>query len=89
MEDESATDAGANPGVIILAGRVVPDVVQEFGRRAMYDILSLEKAKKIARKYDSIDHFLYGNGHGLIGSLAAVGTNYGETTHLKQLLIEN
>ena len=55
----------------------------------MYDILSLEKAKKIARKYDSIDHFLYGNGHGLIGSLAAVGTNYGETTHLKQLLIEN
>ena len=74
VEDESATDAGANPGVIILASRVVPDVVQEFGRRAMYDILSLEKAKKIARKYDSIDHFLYGNGHGLIGSLAAVGT---------------
>ena len=74
VEKESAIDSGANPGVVILASRTVPDMVQEFGRRAMYDILSLEKAKNIARKYDSIEHFLYGNGQGLIGSLAAVGT---------------
>jgi tRNA(Ile2)-agmatinylcytidine synthase len=74
VEEESAIDTGANPGIVILDSKYVPDVVQEFGRKAMYDILSLEMAEKIARKYNSIDYFTFGNGQGLIGSLAAVGT---------------
>ena len=82
VECESAIGTGANPGVVILESNFVPDVIQEFGRRAMYDILSLEKAKKIARKYDNIKFFAYGNGHGLIGSLAAVGTQlWGDHTY--------
>src|SRR5215813_11011838 len=74
VEDESAIDSGANPSVVILSSDVVPEIVQEFGRRAMYDILSLEKAKKIARKFANIEYFLYGNGQGMIGALAAIGT---------------
>lgn len=74
VENNSALDSGANPGVAILAGKIVPEMIQEFGRRAMYDILSLEKAKKIARKFVNMKYILYGNGQGLIGALAAIGT---------------
>ena len=92
VEDESALDSGANPGVAILAGKVVPEIVQEFGRRAMYDILSLEKAKKIVQKFANMEYFLYGNGQGLIGALAAIGTQlWGDHTFeaIAYRLIEN
>lgn len=92
VEDNSALDSGANPGVAILAGKVVPEIVQEFGRKAMYDILTLEKAKKIVRKFANMESFLYGNGQGLIGALAAIGTQlWGDHTFeaIAYRLIEN
>ena len=39
----------------------------------MFDILSKQKAEKIAKE-NCVRYFTFGNGQGLVGSLAAIGT---------------
>ena len=73
IEKESAIGMGANPGVAFLNGRLVPEALKEFGRFAMFDILSKQKAEKIAKE-NCIRYFTFGNGQGLVGSLAAIGS---------------
>ena len=73
IEEESATGLGANPGVAFFNGGLVPKALKEFGRFAMFDILSKQKAEKIAKE-NRVRHFTFGNGQGLVGSLAAIGS---------------
>jgi tRNA(Ile2)-agmatinylcytidine synthase len=73
IEKESAIGMGANPGVAFLNGGLVPEALKEFGRFAMFDILSKQKAEKIAKE-NCIRYFTFGNGQGLVGSLAAIGS---------------
>jgi len=73
IEEESAIRMGANPGIVFLSGGPVPEALKEFGRSAMFDILSKQKAEKIAKE-NRVRHFTFGNGQGLVGSLAAIGS---------------
>jgi tRNA(Ile2)-agmatinylcytidine synthase len=73
IEEGSAIDGGANPGIMFLNGGLVPEAVKEFGRIAMFDIISKQKAEKIAKE-NCIPYFTFGNGQGLVGSLAAIGS---------------
>jgi len=80
IEEESAIEEGANPGVTFLNGGLIPEALKEFGRIAMFDILSKQKAEKIAKE-NCIPYFTFGNGQGLVGSLAAIGSlEYGDHT---------
>jgi tRNA(Ile2)-agmatinylcytidine synthase len=72
IEDESDFEKGANPAIVFLHGRQIPEEVLEFSDIAMFDVLTRKKAEEIARKYN-IQYFTYGNGQGLVGSLAAIG----------------
>jgi tRNA(Ile2)-agmatinylcytidine synthase len=72
IEKDSAIGSGANPGVAFFKGEQIPQIVKEFSRNAMFDILSRQKAKKIAKEC-SIQYFTFGNGQGLVGSIAAIG----------------
>ena len=63
IEEESATGLGANPGVAFFNGGLVPKALKEFGRFAMFDILSKQKAEKIAKE-NRVRHFTFGNGRG-------------------------
>src|SRR5206468_11532916 len=58
--------------VAFLEGGPVPETLREFGRLAMFDILSKQKAENIAQQ-NCIRYFTFGKGHGLVGSLAAIG----------------
>jgi tRNA(Ile2)-agmatinylcytidine synthase len=72
VEEGSSIDSGANPGLAFYNRDQVPEAIQEFSRTAMYDILSKQKAEALAKKY-GIHYFTFGNGQGLVGSLAAIG----------------
>jgi tRNA(Ile2)-agmatinylcytidine synthase len=64
---------GANPGLVVLEDSKIPESVKHFSYAAMYKVLSLDEASKLAEK-EGISYFKYGNGHGLIGALAAIGS---------------
>jgi tRNA(Ile2)-agmatinylcytidine synthase len=72
IEKHSAIGSGANPGVAFFQGEQIPQIVKEFSRSAMFDILSRQRAEKIAKQCN-IQYFLFGNGQGLVGSIAAIG----------------
>ncbi|HEX7142841.1 MAG TPA: DUF1743 domain-containing protein, partial [Nitrososphaeraceae archaeon] len=72
LEKNSEIDKGANPGLVCLQSKEIPDEIKEFHRLAMFDILSKQKATKLAQKYD-LKYFSFGNGQGLVGAIAAIG----------------
>jgi tRNA(Ile2)-agmatinylcytidine synthase len=72
IEQNSDIGIGANPGLVFFEGRNIPDEIIEFNRIAMFDILSKQKAIKIAEK-NNMKFFCYGNGQGLVGATAAIG----------------
>src|SRR6266498_4377019 len=67
LTESSAVGAGANPGLAVFEGLSVPDEVKEFSMAAMFDVLSRQKAEKIA-KQNGFKYFTLGNGQGLVGS---------------------
>jgi len=72
VQEGSAIGAGANPAVAFFLGERTPDALTTFSASAMSDILSRQKAEKIAKE-NHVQYFMYGNGQGLVGSLAAMG----------------
>ena len=52
LEKNSEIDKGANPGLVCLQRKEIPDEIKEFHRLAMFDILSKQKATKLAQKYN-------------------------------------
>lgn len=72
VEEGSAIGSGANPGVAFLQGDHVPAELQKFSALAMRDVLSRQMAEKAA-KAASVQYYTFGNGQGLVGSLAAIG----------------
>ena len=72
VEDGSDLKNGANPGIIFFSGENIPEEVKEFSNIAMFDLLTRQKAEKIAQKYN-MQYFVRGNGQGLVGSLGAIG----------------
>src|ERR671932_305838 len=73
IELNSETGAGANPSVAFLSGQQVPNGLKELSRIAMFDTISIYDAEKIALQ-NCIDYYTFGNGQGLVGSLAAIGS---------------
>ncbi len=72
ISTDSDISNGANPGFVVHEGTTIPASVKQFSRSAFYNVLSLKEAKKIIEK-ESIQCYECGNGHGIIGALAAVG----------------
>src|SRR6476469_5912590 len=50
LTESSAVGAGANPGLAVFEGLSVPNEVKEFSMAAMFDVLSRQKAEKIAKQ---------------------------------------
>jgi tRNA(Ile2)-agmatinylcytidine synthase len=73
VQDGSEINSGANPAVAFFNGEHVPTALIELSRIAMFDILSKYQAEKIARQ-QNVKHFTFGNGQGLVGSMAAIGS---------------
>lgn len=59
-----------NPGVVILEGDI-PKGVDDLSSQALWRVVPIRLAQRVIEDYN-IPHFSFGNGRGLIGSLAAV-----------------
>jgi tRNA(Ile2)-agmatinylcytidine synthase len=73
LSSESDISNGANPGLSIFEGDLIPFQLRQFSNRAMNDVISVEEAEKLAAKL-SIQIFKYGQGLGIIGAMAAIGS---------------
>lgn len=73
VENNSHVGSGANPGLVFYSGKTIPDDVQEFAANALYDVMSRNKAREIAKKHGMRTYTL-GNGQGIVGALSAIGT---------------
>lgn len=73
IESESDIANGANPGLAIFEADTIPLSLRQFSNRAIYDVLKLEEAEKLASQL-SIKIFKYGEGLGLIGAIASIGS---------------
>ncbi len=76
IHDYSDIKNGANPGLVVLKNSRIPEGVKHFSYAALYKVLSIREASKLAEK-EGISYFRYGNGHGLIGALAASWVSLG------------
>ena len=64
-------DSETNPGFAAIVGKI-PEEISNFSIKALKDVISISKAKNIAKRYCSHHHTI-GNGRGLIGAIAAIG----------------
>jgi tRNA(Ile2)-agmatinylcytidine synthase len=70
---ENLVATGANPGIAIYRGETIPYSIQCFARKALFDVVSRKTAEELAKRHQ-IHYFMDGNGQGLVGSIAAIGT---------------
>lgn len=62
---------GSDPGLCV--AEVVPEPLQEFGRRCQAEIVTQDDARQLAARHDLFLEGLGGTEGGVIGALAAVG----------------
>lgn len=73
VENNSHIGSGANPGLVFYSRKTIPDDVKEFAANALYDVMSRNKAREIAKKH-GMHTYTLGNGQGIVGALSAIGT---------------
>uniref|UniRef100_A0A7C3EX43 tRNA(Ile2) 2-agmatinylcytidine synthetase TiaS n=1 Tax=Candidatus Methanomethylicus mesodigestus TaxID=1867258 RepID=A0A7C3EX43_9CREN len=69
-------DEKNQPGIALHEGEV-PEELKRFGRRALYEVIDLGDAMRIADSYNIKYHMIKG-GRGLIGAIAAIGNTLEE-----------
>jgi tRNA(Ile2)-agmatinylcytidine synthase len=77
-------DPKNQPGIALLKGEI-PSQVKDFGKRALYDVLSFEEAMSIAEKA-KVRYSLISGGRGFIGALASIGNTL-EGDHTFELAV--
>ncbi|MDH7556594.1 MAG: tRNA(Ile)(2)-agmatinylcytidine synthase [Candidatus Methanosuratincola sp.] len=83
-ENRDRQDEKNQPGIALLEGGV-PKSLKLFGRRALYDVLSVEDATSLARELGIYYRTIKG-GRGLVGALAAIGNTL-EGDHTYELIV--
>lgn len=73
VKTDSDIDNGANPGLAIFESDTIPLSLRQFSSRAMYDVLKVQEAEKLASDL-SIQVFKCGDGRGIIGAMASIGS---------------
>ena len=73
VHKENLVATGANPGIAIYRGETIPYSIRCFARKALCDVVSRKTAEELVKRHE-IHFFIDGNGQGLVGSIAAIGT---------------
>ncbi len=75
----SAIRDGANPGLVFYKNEEIPKSFSEFGKMALYKLVSRSYAKQFAME-NGLEMFSFGNGQGLVGAIGAIGYNFRDHT---------
>ncbi|MBI5389726.1 DUF1743 domain-containing protein [Candidatus Woesearchaeota archaeon] len=68
-----------NPGVVFYRGEI-PKEFNDFYYKCLHEIVTIREAEELARKYDAEVH-KFKSGRGIIGALAAVGSDLKDHTY--------
>jgi hypothetical protein len=71
LEREGVSES--NSGFCVISESLVPEEVEEWGRRAKREILTMEEALSISKNCEILLEGVFGNHRGIIGAMAAVG----------------
>ena len=73
----SDTGHGANPGLVFLEGDAVPAEFASFSRLALWQLVSRQSARRLARGggWRRLEYFYRGNGQGLVGGDASASAS--------------
>ncbi len=76
-------DPNTDPGAVFYIGETIPRELADFSNKAVKEIVGLEEALNLARKYN-IEVLKFKKGRGIIGALAAISNEfpYGVTYEL-------
>jgi tRNA(Ile2)-agmatinylcytidine synthase len=77
-------DEKNQPGIALLEGEV-PYALKDYGRRALFDVLTLDEARGMADRTGMRSHAIRG-GRGLIGAVASIGNTL-EGDHTFELAV--
>jgi tRNA(Ile2)-agmatinylcytidine synthase len=77
-------DIKNQPGIVILKGDV-PNIIKEFGKKALNDVITLDETISLLKKINTI-YYGIKEGRGLIGALAAIGNTL-EEDHTFELIV--
>lgn len=77
-------DQKNQPGILLLKGDV-PQYVKDFGKRALFEVITIEEAQSLAQIAGAEWRSIRG-GRGLIGALAAIGNTL-EEDHTFELIV--
>lgn len=78
------SDEKNQPGIMLLKGEV-PPYIKDFGKKALYDVLSVEEAQSLAKIAGAEWRIIRGK-RGLVGALAAIGNTL-EGDHTFELIV--
>jgi tRNA(Ile2)-agmatinylcytidine synthase len=74
----------ADPAIVFLKGPVSP-ALRQYSHSALHDVLTVRRAKKIAKVAGAELHLLKGT-RGVIGALAAIGADLDQTDHTFEII---
>ena len=75
----SATNEGANPGLVFYQQEKIPKHFSEFGQLALCQLISRNTARKFALQ-NGLESVYLGNGQGLVGAIGAIGYSFDDHT---------
>lgn len=79
VEKYSDLKNGANPGVVFVKNTCTPPALSRISADALYGIVDAKDAQSLAQKLQ-IQYHTMGSGQGVVGALAAVGYEFGDST---------
>jgi tRNA(Ile2)-agmatinylcytidine synthase len=72
-------DENTNPGVVFFEGEI-PNEFKDIYHRALHEVVQIKDAQKTAEQHGGRVH-KFKNGRGIVGALAAIGSNLGDHTY--------
>ncbi len=72
-------DENTNPGVVFYRGEIPRDF-KDFYHRCLHEVVTVGEAEELARKHHAEIH-KFKSGRGIIGALAAIGSDLGDRTY--------
>lgn len=64
-----------DPGIVFYERELIPEEISEFSDRAVKEMVQLEEALNLIRKY-GMEYKIFKKGRGIIGALAAIGNRF-------------
>jgi len=78
-ENAEFEDKNTNPGIVYYTGKI-PEEFKKFYHKALHEIVEIKDAEELAHAHGA-EALKFKNGRGIIGALAAIGSDLQDHTH--------